>query len=373
MTAGLVWDERLMWHDTGPLAAHIPPGPWVEPDVPAESPVSKRRIHHLLQVSGLAGQLVEIAARPATDAELGRVHDEAYLGRLAVMSSEQGGEAGEGAPFTHGSYEIARVAAGGCVEAVRAVTAGAVPRAYALVRPPGHHAERHRGVGFCLLANVAIAVAAGLAEGSVERVAVVDWDVHHGNGTQAAFWDDPRVLTVSIHQDPGFPTRTGGPEQTGGPAAPGTNLNVPLPPGSGTGAYLAALDRLVLPALYGFEPDLIVVASGVDACALDPYGRMLLHSESYRALTRRLVAAAEELCAGRVLGCHEGGYSTAYAPFCTLAVIEELAGVRTAVEDPFLDELAQMDGQELEPHQVAALEQVARQARATLERSARPG
>jgi acetoin utilization deacetylase AcuC-like enzyme len=373
MSTGLVWDERLMWHDTGPLAAHIPPGRWVEPDVSAESPASKRRIRHLLDVSGLADRLSAIPVRPATQDELTRVHSPEYLARLARMSAGGGGDAGEGAPFTHGSYEIARLAAGGCADALRAVATGGVERAYALVRPPGHHAERDLGRGFCLLANVAIAIAGGLADGLVGRVAVVDWDVHHGNGTQSAFWNDPRVFTVSIHQDPGFPTNSGGPEQVGGPGAPGSNLNVPLPPGSGTGAYLEAMDQVILPAVREFGPDLIVLACGVDSCALDPYGRMLLHSESYRLLTRRLVDTANQLCAGRLLACHEGGYSTAYAPFCTLAVIEELAGIATDVEDPFLDELSQMDGQALQPHQSAALEWVATEARASAARSARPG
>ena len=145
MITGLVWEERLMWHDTGALAAHVQPGGFVEPDASAESPAAKRRIHNLLEVSGLADRLERIRARPATDEELTEIHEPGYLSRLETMSLGFGGDAGDGAPFTHGSYEIARLAAGGAIEASKAVVAGRVTNAYALIRPPGHHAEADRG------------------------------------------------------------------------------------------------------------------------------------------------------------------------------------------------------------------------------------
>jgi acetoin utilization deacetylase AcuC-like enzyme len=330
----------------------------VEPDVSAEGPAAKRRIRNLLDVSGLLARLTEIPGRTAELTELEAVHTPAYLRRLADLSAGQGGDAGEVAPFTHGSFELARLAVGGCIDAARAVQDGRLDCAYALVRPPGHHAEADRGRGFCLLANTALTVHACLRAGA-ERIAMIDWDVHHGNGTQAAFWDDPRVLTVSIHQDRNFPPDSGLAEERGGPHALGTNLNVPLPAGSGGGAYLAAFDRLILPAVEQFGPELIVVASGVDACALDTYGRMLLTSESFRAMARRTREAADELCEGRLVAVHEGGYSTAYAPFCTLAIIEEFVDERTEVEDPFLEELESGAGQQLQPHQEEAIERIA--------------
>ena len=146
------------------------------------------------------------------------------------------------------------------------------------------------------------------------KVAIVDWDVHHGNGTQQAFYDDPTTLTISLHQERLFPATTGGLSERGEGAGTGFNINVPLPPGSGHGTYLAAFERIVIPALYQFKPELIVVPSGFDASAADPLGRMLLHSETYREMTCLLMAAADDLCGGRLAISHEGGYSAAYGP-----------------------------------------------------------
>jgi acetoin utilization deacetylase AcuC-like enzyme len=179
--------------------------------------------------------------------------------------------------------------------------------------------------------------------------------VHHGNGTEGAFIADPSVLTISIHQDRCYPVDSGQLGVNGTGSAAGTNLNIPLPAGSGHGAYLAAFDQVVLPALQRFGPQLIVVASGLDAGAMDPLGRMLCTSETYRGMAARIAAAADSLCAGRLVATHEGGYSNAYVPFCGLAVLEEFAGIRTGASDPYLEELMQMGGQELQPHQAAAI------------------
>ena len=189
----------------------------------------------------------------------------------------------------------------------------------------------------------------------IGKGAVVDWDVHHGNGTQQAFYDDPETLTISLHQDGLFPLGSGTLGERGEGAGQGFNINVPLPPGTGTGGYLAAFDRIVLPALRRFKPEMIVVCSGFDASALDPLGRMMLHSEAFRALTRRLMAAADDLCGGRLALSHEGGYSASYVPYCGLAVMEELSGFRTAIDDPFITNFSGYPGQELMPHQDAAI------------------
>jgi len=211
------------------------------------------------------------------------------------------------------------------------------------VRPPGHHALPDRGMGFCTFNNVAIAVRAVQRSHGVERIAIVDWDVHHGNGTQAIFYEDPNVLTISVHQDRCYPIDSGAADERGTGAGIGANLNIPLPAGSGHGAYVAAFERVVVPALQRFSPELVVVASGFDASAYDPLGRMLLHSDSYRALTERLLEAT----GGRLAAIHEGGYSEFYVPFCGLAVVETLAGRRTEVEDPYLEETRLMAGHEL--------------------------
>jgi acetoin utilization deacetylase AcuC-like enzyme len=355
MTTGLVWDERYMWWDTGHAAAFIPAGGWVEPDLHAENPLTKRRLRNLLEVSGLIQHLVPVAPRAATDAELERFHTPEYVASMRALSAERGGDAGELTPFGPGGFEIAALAAGGCMTAVDAVLDGAVDNAYALVRPPGHHAERDLGRGFCMFGNTALAALHAREARGLDRVAIVDWDVHHGNGTQQAFWTDPTVLAVSIHQDGYYPPGSGGVDEIGeGPGA-GFTINVPLPAGSGVGAYVAALERVVAPALRAFAPDLVLVASGLDASALDPLARQQVHSDGFRALVRIVLDVAAECCAGRLVLCHEGGYSSAYVPFCGLAVIEELSGRRTAVEDPFLPIFEGIPGQELQPHQDEAI------------------
>jgi acetoin utilization deacetylase AcuC-like enzyme len=358
-TTGLVAHERYFWHDPGRGAGFGSGSAYAQPDEHPESPDSKRRLLGLLEASGLLAELARIAPRAATRAELERFHTARYIGQVQALSAATGGEIGDSATLGHGSYEIALLAAGGCIEAADAIVARRVRNAYALVRPPGHHAEPDRGRGYCVFGNAVLAVKHLQAVHRLGRVAVVDWDVHHGNGTELAFLDDPGVLTISVHQDRCYPVDSGDLEVTGRGRAAGTNLNIPLPPGAGHGAYAAAFERAVIPALERFRPEFIVVASGLDASAMDPLGRMLLTSASYRLLAAAVRAAAERLCDGRLLATHEGGYSNAYVPFCGLAVIEEFAGVRTPAADPHLEELSQWGGQALAPHQSAVIDAAA--------------
>jgi len=355
MTTGLVFHERYLWHDTRAAAAFVPAGGMVEPDRHAENPDTKRRLRNLLEVSGLLARLAPVPPRTASEDELLRFHTRGYVERVKKLSAENGGDAGVLTPFGPGSYEIALLAAGGVFAAVDAVLDARLRNAYALVRPPGHHAEADQGMGFCLFGNVALAALHAREARGVGRIAIVDWDVHHGNGTESAFWTDPGVLTVSLHQDNYFPPGRGRLDDVGEGAGRGYNLNLPLPPGSGHGAYEAAFARVVVPALRRFRPELLLVASGFDAGAMDPLGRMLLTSDTYRGMTRALLAAADELCGGRLVLCHEGGYSTAHVPFCGLAVLEELSGISTGVVDPFLEFFAGVGGQELQPHQDALI------------------
>ena len=336
-----------MWHDTGTGAWVIPAGLTVQPLGHLENAEGKRRIRNLLEVSGLIEHLVLLKPRVATEDEVLRLHTREYVDRIKSESANLGGDAGELTPFGPGSYEIALLAVGGCITAVDAVLDGKVDNVYALVRPPGHHAERDIGRGFCIFANVALAAMHARQVRGLTRVAVVDWDVHHGNGTEHAFYDDPSVLTISIHQDNNYPPASGAITDTGSGAGTGYNINVPLPPGSGVGAYV--------PALRAFEPELIFVASGLDASAMDPLASMMMTSDGYRKLTQAVLAAARELCGGRLVICHEGGYSPAYVPYCGLAIVEELAGVRTDLADPLLGLLEGFGGQELQPHQDAVI------------------
>jgi acetoin utilization deacetylase AcuC-like enzyme len=236
---------------------------------------------------------------------------------------------------------------------------GAVDNAYALVRPAGHHATRDHGGGFCIFNNVAVAVRHAQRARGLERIAVVDWDVHHGNGTQDVFWEDPQVLTISLHQADWYPRGQGTVDEVGGGPGRGRNINVPLPPGSGLGAYTAAFERVVLPALRRHAPQLIVVSCGLDASAMDPSGRMLLTSAGFATRATLVLQAAEELCDGRLVLCHEGGYSAVYVPFCGLAVIEALSGARSGVGDPFLPRYTGVGSDGLQPHQAEVVDAIA--------------
>jgi acetoin utilization deacetylase AcuC-like enzyme len=316
-------------------------------------------MRNLVDASGLLAHLVAVPPRPAADMELERVHDPAYIERIRVAAAADGGDAGHWTPFGRGTFDIAALAAGGCIAAVDAVLEGTVRNAYALVRPPGHHAGPAGGCGYCIFSNVALAALHLRHARGLERVAIVDWDVHHGNGTQAAFWSDPSVLAISIHQEDLFPVGSGHVEDVGAGDGAGTTINVPLPAGAGRAAYLAAVDRVVRPALERFAPEFVLVACGLDAGMVDPLGRMNLSSECFALLAGRVRAAAEELCDGRLVLCHEGGYSSGYVPYCGLAVVERLAGVATGVADPWLDEARTVAALPLRDHEAAAVDAAA--------------
>lgn len=356
---GLVWHERFMWHDLGRFAGLMPAGYPVQPGFPFENWEAKRRLKNLLDASEFTQRLELIAPRTATRRELLRVHTESYLDALDKYDSLPSASAGLDAPLTQGSVAIAKLAVGGCLAAVDAVLSAGFDNAYALVRPIGHHAEPDQGKGFCLLNNPALAAAHALEAHGVKRVAMVDLDVHHGNGAQRAFWRDPRVLTISLHQERWFPPDSGDREERGEGPGFGTNLNIPLPAGSGWGAYEEAFRLVVLPALRRFSPEFIVVPCGYDAGAQDPLGRMILHSHAYRAMMEKLLEAAEETAGGRLLVTQEGGYNEWTVPFMGLAVFEALVGERSGVEDPLGEIFQHMHGHALLEHQQAAIARAA--------------
>ena len=359
MTTGIVWDERYAWHHAGPWLL----GAAVEPIAAPDTPDAKRRIWSLIEVSGLSVRLTRIPARPASEDELLRVHSREHLDRLRAVSGQGGGSVGESAWIGAHGYNIATLAAGGALAAVDAVLDREVDNAYALVRPAGHHAGRARAQGFCLLSNTALAAAHARSRG-LARIAVVDFDVHHGNGTQDVFYADPAVLTISLHQDGNFPADSGRLEEIGDGPGEGCNLNVPLPPGSGHGAYLAAVERAVLPAMQRFQPELLLIAAGWDACIRDPLGRMLLHSDSYRQMVLMLKEGAAAVCGGRIVMVNEGGYSPLYAPFCALAAVEALSGLASGTDDPMLARYRSIPGQELKRHEAEVVERAAAAAQA---------
>jgi acetoin utilization protein AcuC len=222
-----------------------------------------------------------------------------------------------------------------------------------------HHAMPDRASGFCIYNDVAVGIRWLLDQG-VEKVAYVDVDVHHGDGVEQIFYDDPRVLTISLHQDSCFPPGSGPLEENGAGAGEGFNLNLPLPPGSGTGAYEHAFREVVIPALDAFRPQLIVVASGLDASAMDPLGRMMMTPRGYGDLTRLLLDAADRHCEGRLVVEHEGGYNEELVPFCALAIVEALSGIETDCKDTILQLYPEgMGYQDLQPHQADVIARAA--------------
>lgn len=340
MTTGWVWHDAYTWYTHGPSAAFLPSGGHLQPGDHWDTGEAHARFAGLVAVSGLLDSLQPLHPVPATREQIGQLHAPEYVERVMGQSSV--------------NARSAALAVGGCLAAVRAVMGGDVTNGYALVRPPGHHATADRGGGGCVFNNVALSALEALRLGA-GRVAIVDWDAHHGNGTQEAFWRMPRVLTISLHQARPFAPHTGGVDALGGDDAFGTNLNMPLPPGAGRGAYIAAFEAVVVPALERFRPDLVLVSSGLDANTLDPGARLMLHSEAYRELTRLLMACARDSCGGRLIACHEGGYAAGYVPFCGLAVVEEMAGVRTGVDDPFLAHWGAFLSDQPQPHELEAI------------------
>jgi len=338
MATAFYFDEKCLWHTTGEHALILPVGGYVQPPTAgghAESPESKRRFKNLLDVSGLAQSLNVLTAPPATRDDLLRIHPADYIDRFKSMSDAGGGDAGIYSPFGAGSFEIAALSAGLAKRAVSDVLTGVFDNAYALSRPPGHHCLPEQSMGFCLLANIPIAIEAARQEHRVGKVAVLDWDVHHGNGTQAIYYERGDTLTISMHQEGCFPPGSGTALERGAGKGMGANLNIPLLPGSGHQAYMDAMKLLALPAIRAFRPDMIVIASGYDANAFDPLSRMQAHSGTFREMTRQVRSLADEICSGRVVAVHEGGYAEVVVPFCGLATVEQLSGIRTDVVDPF--------------------------------------
>jgi acetoin utilization deacetylase AcuC-like enzyme len=336
MTTGFYWDEQCFWFSGGNYAFTQPVGGLVQPlaagGIP-ESPETKRRLKNLMDVTGLTRTLVNNSANAASTETLLRVHPQSYLESFFNASQGAGGELGLRTPFGHGGYEQAALSTGLACRAVTDVMAGRVKNAYSLSRPPGHHCLPDFPNGFCLFANIAVAVQAARAIQPELKVAILDWDVHHGNGTEAIFLEDPSTLTLSIHQENNYPLDTGAANVRG---VDNSNVNIPLPPGAGHKTYLRVFSNIVRPALDRFKPDLIVVACGFDASSIDPLSRMLATVATFAALTRSIKQAAHDLCGDRLVLVHEGGYSEVYVPFCGHATIATLADSLIDAPDPFM-------------------------------------
>jgi acetoin utilization deacetylase AcuC-like enzyme len=272
--------------------------------------------------------VVAFAPRPATRDELTRVHDERYVDHVAEFCANGGGRLDADTGAGPKSYDAALLAAGAGIDAAQRLERGEADTAFCAVRPPGHHALAARAMGFCLFNNVAVTAAALAARG--ERVAVVDVDAHHGNGTQDLFYDDPRVLYVSMHEWPLYPG-TGALSEIGVGGAQGTTINFPFPAGTAGDAYLAAIDEVVAPQFERWQPTWLLISAGFDAHRLDPITDMGLTSGDYALVTERLVSLGAPR---RVIGFLEGGYDLDALRTSAAAFVSALAGVRQLPEKP---------------------------------------
>jgi acetoin utilization deacetylase AcuC-like enzyme len=301
-------------------------GEW-HPERPARLEAVRRGIADALGPDG--DGIVPVVPRAATQAEIVRVHSEHYVWSLEHLAAEGGGELDPDTPVSAGSWDTARYAAGAGLAVVDELAARDAGVGFVAVRPPGHHARPGMGMGFCLLNNVAISAAALADRG--ERVLIVDWDVHHGNGTQDAFWDDPRVCYVSMHQSPMYPG-TGRVGETGGPGAPGTTINFPFPAGTTGEMYRRAIDDVVVDAAAAFSPTWVLISAGFDAHRDDPLAGHELAAGDYAELATRVAALAPR--DGRVAVFLEGGYDLAALRRSVAATVGRLTGAFETDEAP---------------------------------------
>ena len=333
------WHPDVLKHDPGRGCYEYEASPLMEIDEPhPETPDRIINIRSILKRGEIKNQIDWRDGRHATKDEILRFHTAQYIEE--IIRAEQSPPTridGSGTVVDTGSVDAAFAAAGTTIEALDAVLNNESLAAYALVRPPGHHAARTMGDGNCIFNNLAIAVESALNAGC-KKVAVIDWDVHHGNGTQSGFYDRSDVLTISMHMPLGSwgsnHPETGEVEEIGINHGKGFNFNIPLPYGSGDQAYAAVMEQLVIPTVNNFNPDLIVVACGQDASQFDPNGRNLLSMAGFRHLGQTARELASELCNGRLLLCQEGGYAITYTGFCMFAVTEGVLGVENPMEDP---------------------------------------
>jgi acetoin utilization deacetylase AcuC-like enzyme len=308
MSIGFVYDPIFLEHETG------------------EHPENPRRMlaaMALLEESGLIARLTRIGARDAMPGEIALAHDAQYVAAVQRAAREGGGWVDPDTLITPRSYDVAARVVGGILAALDAVMSHSLRSAFCLVRPPGHHATPVQAMGFCLFNHIAVGARYARTQHSLDRVAIVDFDVHHGNGTQDVFYADPSVLYISTHEYPFYPG-TGAAREIGAGEGRGANINIPMPHGCGDAEYLRAFEEIVVPALYRFQPQLILISAGYDAHFADPIAKQQLSVDGYGALVSMTKAAAEQLCGGRIVAALEGGYDLVAMPWSVRRTIEIL-------------------------------------------------
>jgi len=317
MRVGLVYDPVYLEHDTG---THV------------ENAQRLGATMSLLEENQLKDKLVLLSPRPATVDELSAVHAQEYISHIQAQAERGGGWLDGDTVMSRRSYEAAIHAAGGALTAVEAVMAKRVDSAFALVRPPGHHATCWQAMGFCLFNNIAIAAKYALANFDIERVLVVDFDVHHGNGTQDTFYADPHVVYFSTHEYPFYPG-TGSVDETGARDGEGFTVNVPLIAGWGDEEYQAVFEDVLAPIARRFEPQLILVSAGYDAHWADSIAQMQVSVSGFARLVEIIRTLTDMLCEGRLVFTLEGGYHPEALPLSISATLDVLLGTRD-ISDP---------------------------------------
>ena len=317
MKAGLVYDPIYLEHDTGDHVEN-----------------SQRLVVTMsyLKETGIKKKLTCLPARPASLEELEMIHTPEYVSYVKSKAEKGGGWLDPDTVMSPKSYEVALYAAGGVLAAVEAVMKGEVDNAFALVRPPGHHAIHDRAMGFCIFNNVAIAAKFALSKFSLSRVLIADFDVHHGNGTQDAFYADPRVLYFSTHQYPFYPG-TGWMDETGTGEGEGTTANFPMAAGWGDEEYLRAFNEVLVPVARRFQPQLILVSAGFDPHWADQLAMMRVSITGFAQLAMILKELAAELCQGRLVFSLEGGYNLQVVASSIKAVLDVLLD-NSEIDDP---------------------------------------
>jgi len=304
----IIWSDTYQDHETG---SH------------PESPERIAAIGRALRGAGMFDDRTVLTPKPVETEAVLTVHA-AHVVDLVQRAAHHGGGWLDPDTFVSpDSYEVALLAAGGACQAVDVVMNGDAPQAFAFVRPPGHHAEPDQSMGFCLFNNIAIAAEHALSSHNLQRVAIVDWDVHHGNGTQGAFWRRPDVLFISLHQYPFYPGTGAAAERGAGPGE-GYTINVPLPAGSTDEVYRSRMEEVVVPALHAFAPDLLLISAGFDAHIDDPLAMMRVTTNAFADWARLLKDAANTLCDGRMALVLEGGYNLRALGESVVAVLQAL-------------------------------------------------
>lgn len=332
------FDPCVFEHDTGQGFFEASASPYLP--IVEKHPENGERARNMLAVlqhGPIAEALDWHCGEVASRGELERFHEAAYIDELEAIPVDATRWFSGTTVFGPGSYQVCCAAAGQAIAAAKHVFNGDAASAYALVRPPGHHAQPQMADGYCFFNNIGVAVEALRANG-LKSAAVIDWDVHHGNGTQQGFYQDPDVLTISLHMNHGAwgetHPQTGDVDEVGAGPGVGANLNIPMPYGAGDKAYLRAFDEIVIPAVRAHKPEMLFIANGQDANQFDPNGRQLLSMQGFYELGKRARALAAECCDGRLVLVQEGGYAISYAAYCLHANLDGVLGRELELQDP---------------------------------------